>query len=634
MDDYVIRSGNVGETAAKPSVGDAAPGGNRVISSLGGLAATFTELLQKMGSRIEGRSAGLSAQAEMAAAERADDPLPIADRRPERAEERPAQRADAGEPRDEPRDLSADNHRAEGDDRRPRDRESFADNRADDRRIDPKDGQADDHRASTTDHGNSANAATADKSEADEANAAAGPGDSAVSKSAAKGKEAATHRQADSAAHSARKQAGAGTVALQQAQQVLAALSVPTQAIEATLATGPQKAGEAIDPDAAAATANGAAELAQAAAKKTGDGTAAQHRSAHGAPGQAAAAAVETGQGKTQGETLSQGRSDNGAFTGDNRGAADAALKALDGAAKQAADLSRLVGEGNRMSVQVEVSDASATLVSKPGASLAPSALVANDPAAPSQHGQSAVQANGAAFSVQASGSTGQTVSGQASAQAPGQLGNQQATQIQAAASDTKGAAQAGVHNGQAASAPQAAEAGNAGAAGQATPNNHTQEAGRAQAAQQVQRPQVHNQAFVDQVSVHITKAIKDGVDKINIQLRPASLGRIDVQLEVGQDGRISAVVTADNRQTLDLLQRDARGLERALQDAGLQADSGSMSFNLREQNDGRPESNHGMASGRGREAEPEPVADRLEAILSSELQGGVRADGRIDIRI
>jgi flagellar hook-length control protein FliK len=87
----------------------------------------------------------------------------------------------------------------------------------------------------------------------------------------------------------------------------------------------------------------------------------------------------------------------------------------------------------------------------------------------------------------------------------------------------------------------------------------------------------------VQQVAVHLNRAVVEGEDRLRIQLRPAELGRIDVQLHIA-DGRVSAHITADNASTLDLLQKDARGLEKALQDAGLQTDSGSLSFNLRDE--------------------------------------------------
>ena len=87
----------------------------------------------------------------------------------------------------------------------------------------------------------------------------------------------------------------------------------------------------------------------------------------------------------------------------------------------------------------------------------------------------------------------------------------------------------------------------------------------------------------VEQVMLQLSRGLsKDGSTLMSIQLRPAELGRIDVKLNVGSDGKVQGTVTADNPATLNLLLKDVRGLERALQDAGLRADSGSLQFNLR----------------------------------------------------
>ena len=95
-------------------------------------------------------------------------------------------------------------------------------------------------------------------------------------------------------------------------------------------------------------------------------------------------------------------------------------------------------------------------------------------------------------------------------------------------------------------------------------------------------RPSAANPVPADQVAVEIQKAVSAGKDHVRVRLHPADLGQIDVSLKVRHDGTIRAVVTADRPETYDLLLRDARGLERALQDAGLKTDPGSLSFNLR----------------------------------------------------
>ena len=103
-------------------------------------------------------------------------------------------------------------------------------------------------------------------------------------------------------------------------------------------------------------------------------------------------------------------------------------------------------------------------------------------------------------------------------------------------------------------------------------------------------RPAAIEQAFrshtlqpaSEQVAVRISRAVHQNVDRITVNLKPASLGNISVDLEIGPDNRLIAVIAADRPETLELMQRDARALERALNDAGLETDSGSLSFSLR----------------------------------------------------
>jgi len=87
--------------------------------------------------------------------------------------------------------------------------------------------------------------------------------------------------------------------------------------------------------------------------------------------------------------------------------------------------------------------------------------------------------------------------------------------------------------------------------------------------------------APAEQVSKQITAAVKDGVDRIKVQLNPAELGRVDIKMEIAGDGKIMAVIAAENQDTLDLLQQDSKLLEKALQDAGFDADGDSLNFSL-----------------------------------------------------
>ncbi|WP_323795953.1 flagellar hook-length control protein FliK [Nisaea sp.] len=85
-----------------------------------------------------------------------------------------------------------------------------------------------------------------------------------------------------------------------------------------------------------------------------------------------------------------------------------------------------------------------------------------------------------------------------------------------------------------------------------------------------------------EQVKVKLIKAALGGLDKIKIQLNPSELGKVEVRLEIGSDGAIRGTVIADKPETMELLQRDAKQLERALQDAGLKTGGDSLDFQMR----------------------------------------------------
>lgn len=94
-------------------------------------------------------------------------------------------------------------------------------------------------------------------------------------------------------------------------------------------------------------------------------------------------------------------------------------------------------------------------------------------------------------------------------------------------------------------------------------------------------RQHLQNLPAHEQVAVHIQRAAREGTGKLSVQLSPAELGRIHVKLEIDEDKRVSAAVTVERPSTLELLQRDIKGLERALHGAGLTMEGGDLSFSL-----------------------------------------------------
>ena len=169
------------------------------------------------------------------------------------------------------------------------------------------------------------------------------------------------------------------------------------------------------------------------------------------------------------------------------------------------------------------------------------------------------------------------------------------------------------------------------GDSGQPTPQANLRTAAPAAAAKP--RMPVPPRFIADQVAVQIQKSLSQGNDRISIQLKPAELGKVEVRLDVGHEGRVTAVITADRSDTLNLLQRDARILQHSLQDAGLRADSNSLSFELSSQGQAFDTAQNGAGS-RGGFAET--GADDIGPIdrPAPPMRPGIVTNDRVDIHV
>jgi flagellar hook-length control protein FliK len=87
-------------------------------------------------------------------------------------------------------------------------------------------------------------------------------------------------------------------------------------------------------------------------------------------------------------------------------------------------------------------------------------------------------------------------------------------------------------------------------------------------------------------VPVEIGARALAGNKRFDIRLDPAELGRIDVSLEISDKGEVSAKLVVDRVETLHMLQRDARTLERAFEQAGLKPSEGGIDLSLRDPGD------------------------------------------------
>ena len=345
-------------------------------------------------------------------------------------------------------------------------------------------------------------------------------------------------------------------------------------------------------------------------------------------------------QSNSQAKTIANGQSANGANTNQNI--------AQSTKANQASDLAKAIGEGNKAQVNVSIANESQNLTSRPSTTLFSTTSMGTDKFNQSASGQQSgtqtqngssqnianqaqnTQANGVANGIIQSQSTNanmgnaaRTGGGEGVSQGNGTSNNQQTLQTQALNNSASGLTRTG--GGEGITQP------NSVAANQQTQQAQAQSS--AQEAKSTEKPVATGRSMVEQISVKVTKAIEAGIDKINIQLRPAHLGRVEVKIEMSQDNRLSAMVVVDNRETLETLKNDSRALQRSLLEAGLNTDSGDLNFSLRGEEQNAKEEN-------GSSSQPltgdEDIAELEEMIIEEAIiasDGQVLTNGRIDVR-
>ena len=86
-------------------------------------------------------------------------------------------------------------------------------------------------------------------------------------------------------------------------------------------------------------------------------------------------------------------------------------------------------------------------------------------------------------------------------------------------------------------------------------------------------------------IALQIQQNANAKVTTFNMQLEPADLGRLDIEMSFDKAGNVKAHLTADRPETLAMLQRDSQHLGRILQDAGLEVEENALSFDLRQDN-------------------------------------------------
>ena len=130
----------------------------------------------------------------------------------------------------------------------------------------------------------------------------------------------------------------------------------------------------------------------------------------------------------------------------------------------------------------------------------------------------------------------------------------------------------------------------------------------------------------------------RDGHSRFDIRLSPAELGNVDVRVEVRSSGEVRAHLVVERTETLDMMLRDQRQLERSLSDAGLDVGSSGLQFSLKEQPGGHPGQGwrtYGEAAARSERttSDDDTTAEAAVAAIGSAVRRPARVGG-IDLSV
>ena len=143
-----------------------------------------------------------------------------------------------------------------------------------------------------------------------------------------------------------------------------------------------------------------------------------------------------------------------------------------------------------------------------------------------------------------------------------------------------------------------------------------------------------------EQVFVNIQRAVEGKLESMTVKLRPELLGRIEIRLDGDAAGRLQIVVLAERGETLDLLQRDARQLEQALQEAGIRTQDQGLQFGLKGQGNAQTQGEAQRQDAAGSTTDAKGDAEAEDGALEEELSSSiveklqVRQDGRLNVKI
>jgi flagellar hook-length control protein FliK len=145
----------------------------------------------------------------------------------------------------------------------------------------------------------------------------------------------------------------------------------------------------------------------------------------------------------------------------------------------------------------------------------------------------------------------------------------------------------------------------------------------------------------VASLAAHIIKSAQGRATRFDVELHPADLGRVDVRLEIGAHGRMTASMSFENPQAAAELRGRADELRNALENAGFDV-SGGLSFDVagdpgqgRNRPDQQAPDGGGVLRGRAFEAAVAAAGETANVALAGALSAyQSRVAPGLDIRI
>ncbi|MEM6781742.1 MAG: flagellar hook-length control protein FliK, partial [Pseudomonadota bacterium] len=101
-----------------------------------------------------------------------------------------------------------------------------------------------------------------------------------------------------------------------------------------------------------------------------------------------------------------------------------------------------------------------------------------------------------------------------------------------------------------------------------------------------------------EMVSARLQQAAQNGEQRLTLQLDPAELGRLEVELVFSKEKTLKASILIEKPETFFMMQRDSGLLERALQNSGLELDGNGIDFELAEDGSAFEQNNEGEGGG------------------------------------